>query len=76
MESESDLHSWLQVENKIISLNAQISSDREGLERECTTDSARRSIQSDEEERAELELRILTHISESQRAVRSYQVRS
>ena len=62
----------VEVEAKILEISAHITADRNRLEnghRQALGNSA------DEEERAEEELRILTRISEAQRAVRSYQER-
>jgi len=62
----------VEVEAKILEISTQITADRNRLEnghRQALGNSA------DEEERAEEELRILTRISEAQRAVRSYQER-
>lgn len=62
----------VEVDKKIVEINDQIAEDRGHLEnyhRQSTGNST------DEEERAEEELRILTKISEAQRAVRSYQER-
>ena len=56
-----------EVEKKVSDLSSQISSDRSELEinhRDCGDD---------EEAKAEVELSILTRISESQRAIRTYQ---
>ena len=61
-----------QVESKIVQLSDSIESSRAVL-----ADLASRGADRDdaeEEERAENELRILTQISESQRAMRMYQV--
>lgn len=60
------------VEKKILDINKQIADDRARLEDEHR---APDRGSADEEERAEHELVILTKISESQRAARSYQER-